>query len=98
MTARASDFFFPPGPTPGELASDFFIFIFFTVLPTAAPFLGHVLVTASVVGLRSGEYREEASLYVDGQGPGLLLLHLPHRDAHGGCKTASVEELTVRGV
>jgi len=38
LTARASDFFFPPGPTPGELASDFFIFIFFTVLPTAAPF------------------------------------------------------------
>ena len=54
-------------------ASDFFISILFTVLSTAAPFLGHVLVTASVVGLRSGEYREDASLYMDGQGLGLLL-------------------------
>ena len=65
-------------------ASDFFYFIFFTVWSTAAPFLGHVLVTASVVGLRSGEYRKEASLYVDGQGPGLHLLHPLHRVAHGG--------------
>ena len=59
-------------------ASDFFISILFTVLSTAAPFLGHVLVTASVVGLRSGEYRK------DGQGPGLHLLHPLHRVAHGG--------------
>ena len=40
--------------------------------------------TASVVGLRSGEYRKEASLHVDGQGPGLHLLHPLHRVAHGG--------------